>query len=232
MTEYMQRTVSDHLTSEQQDEIASLTEQELHDFAPKEHSAVQALDARISDLNAEVQRVNEKAEKRTAARAALKEAKKAHTLGDAPETDVTAAREQLNELRKHEHADDEETDVEAAREAIQELKERRKSVLRIVQRLYRDRCTEVYETLIFECEPPIRRLLDIRERVHTLDRSYKRRGGDPHSTQNYSPLHQKNGKKRTRLPSFPIPEPGAHHPSNRPIMLSVLNKWLREWGRE
>ena len=217
-------TVDEHLTSEQQEEIASLSEQELHTFEPKEHPAVQDVVARISALQSDVQRTQQEAAKRDTARKKLKEAKKAHALGNAPKSDVEAARERLNELRIREDADAEVTDVEAAREAIEELKKRRETTLRAVQQLYRNRCTEVYKEIISGCEQPIRRLLDIRERTRKLNASYKRRGGQARTTLKYD--------GGTRLPSFPIPEPGRHHSSNRPIMLSTLQGWLRDWGTE
>jgi len=220
----MARTVNKHLTSEQQDEIASLSEQELHTFEPKEHPAVQDVGARIDALQSDVQRTQQEAAKRDAARKKLKEAKKAHALGDAPESDVEAARERLKELRTREDADAEVTDVEAAREAIEELKKRRETTLRAVQQLYRNRCTEVYGTLVSECEQPLRRLMNIRERIHKLQGSYKRRGGQGGRTLKYN--------EGTKLPPFPIPEPGDHHPRNRPIMLSTLQGWLRDWGTE
>jgi uncharacterized small protein (DUF1192 family) len=224
----MARTVNKHLTSEQQEEIASLSEQELHTFEPKEHPAVQKVDARIAALQSDVQRTQQEAAKRDTARKKLKEAKKAHALGDAPESDVEAARERLKELRTREDADAEGTDVEAAREAIEELKKRRETALRVVQKFYRNRCTEVYGALVSECEQPLRRLLDIRERIHKLDATYKRRGGKVRggTTLKYD---DESGDK---LPPFPIPEPGDHHPRNRPIMLSTLKGWLRDWGTE
>jgi len=217
-------TVDEHLTSVQQDEIASLSEQELHTFEPKEHPAVQKVGARIAALQSDVQQTQQEAAKRDTARKKLKEAKKAHALGDAPESDVEAARERLNELRTREDADAEVTDVEAAREAIEELKKRRETVLRAVQQLYPNRCSEVYAEVVRGCEQPIRTLLDIRERVRKLDTTYKRRGGQARTSLKYD--------GNTRLPDFPIPEEGDHHPQHRPLMLSTLRGWLRDWGTE